>query len=141
MSFIINHFSFFFFEASIFCESLKIIDLLLQLSKHQHLPDLLHALHRIQSFPDLRRFRVPDHHQGCPPGDVDAHCGRDLSDYWLQVVNIYRLGCLQVDNTVQCSPLSLVEECRGSALIGREMLLRQLSYAIKNQLVASKAPY
>ena len=38
----------------------------------------------------------------------------------------------------QCSPLSLVEECRGSALIGPEMLLRQLSYAIKNQLVASK---
>ena len=28
-----------------------------------------------------------------------------------------------------------------STLIGREMLLRQLSYAIKNQLVASKAPY
>ena len=29
----------------------------------------------------------------------------------------------------------------GSALIGPEMLLRQLSYAIKNQLVASKALY
>ena len=43
--------------------------------------------------------------------------------------------------TYQCGPLSLVEECRGSALIGPEMLLRQLSYAIKNQLVASKAPY
>ena len=33
----------------------------------------------------------------------------------------------------------LVEECRGSALIGPEMLLHQLTYAIKNQLVASKA--
>ena len=41
----------------------------------------------------------------------------------------------------QPGPLSLVEECRGSALIGPEMLLRQLTYAIKNQLVASKAPY
>ena len=33
----------------------------------------------------------------------------------------------------QCSPLSLVEECRGSALIGREMMLRQLSYAIRDR--------
>ena len=38
-------------------------------------------------------------------------------------------------------PLSLVEECRGLALIGRECCWRQFSYAIKNQLVASKAPY
>ena len=74
----------------------KVFDLYLQLSKHQHLPDLLHALQRIQSFPDLRRFRVPDDHQGCPPGDVDAPCGPNLSDYWVQVVNIYRLGGLQV---------------------------------------------
>ena len=41
----------------------------------------------------------------------------------------------------QCGPLSLVEECRGLSLIGRECCWRQLSYAIKNQLVASKAPY
>ena len=41
----------------------------------------------------------------------------------------------------QSGPLSLVEECRGLALIGRECCWRQLSYAIKNQLVASKAPY
>ena len=43
--------------------------------------------------------------------------------------------------TEQPGPLSLVEECRGLALIGRECGWRQLSYAIKNQLVASKAPY
>ena len=48
-------------------------------------------------------------------------------------------GRRAVSASRQCSPLSLVEECRGLALIGREMLLRQLSYAIKNQLVASKA--
>ena len=41
----------------------------------------------------------------------------------------------------QPGPLSLVEECRGLALIGRRCCRRQLSYAIKNQLVASKAPY
>ena len=39
----------------------------------------------------------------------------------------------------QGSPLSLVEVRRCSALIGREKLLRQQSYAIENQLVASKA--
>ena len=55
-------------------------------------------------------------------------------------------AAIQVRNSLlaminQPGPLSLVEECRGSALIGPEMLLRQLSYAIKNQLVASKAPY
>ena len=41
---------------------------------------------------------------------------------------------------LQPGPLSLDEECRGFALIGRECCWRQLSYAIKNQLVASKAP-
>ena len=41
----------------------------------------------------------------------------------------------------QCSPLSLVQVQRGYALIGRECWLRQQSYAAKNQLVASKAPY
>ena len=43
----------------------------------------------------------------------------------------------------QCSPLSLVEEHRWFALIGWILiivLLRQTSYAIKNQLKASKAP-
>ena len=43
--------------------------------------------------------------------------------------------------TRQCGPLSLVEECRGLSLIGRECCWRQLSFAIKNQLVASIAPY
>ena len=37
----------------------------------------------------------------------------------------------------QRGPLSLVEECRDLALIGRERCWRQLSYAMKNQLVAS----
>ena len=42
----------------------------------------------------------------------------------------------------QSGPLSLVEECRGSALIGRDLqLLRQLSYAIKNQLRHPKPPF
>ena len=43
---------------------------------------------------------------------------------------------------IQCSPLSLVEVQRGSALIGRELqrvAFSQQSYAIKNQLVATKA--
>ena len=38
----------------------------------------------------------------------------------------------------QTGPLSLVEECRGSSLIGRE--LGQQSYAIKNQLGHQKPP-
>ena len=38
----------------------------------------------------------------------------------------------------QTGPLSLVEECRGSSLIGRE--LGQQSYAIKNQLGHPKPP-
>ena len=42
----------------------------------------------------------------------------------------------------QCGPLSLVEIQRGSALIGRELhSYACVSYAIKNQLVASKAPH
>ena len=65
-----------------------------------------------------------------------------------------RMGCLSwvirqtrsppvgrhTESLHQSGPLSLVEECRGLALIGRECCWRQLSYAIKNQLVASKAP-
>ena len=67
-----------------------------------------------------------------------------LSVRWRdQIINItlisYNLTHLTSPN--QPGPLSLVQECRGSALIHPEMLLRQLSYAIKNQLVASKAPY
>ena len=42
---------------------------------------------------------------------------------------------------IQRGPLSLVEECRGLALIGREMLLRQLSYAIyKEPAQGTKSP-
>ena len=40
----------------------------------------------------------------------------------------------------QPAPLSLVQECLGLALIGRECCWRQLSYAIKNQRGASKIP-
>ena len=48
-----------------------------------------------------------------------------------------------LDYKRQCSPLSLVEECQGSALIGRELhsVATQLSFAIKTQRVPSKAPY
>ena len=45
---------------------------------------------------------------------------------------------LQIVRVNQCSPLSLVEKCRGFALIALVeriiVLLHQLSYAIKNQL-------
>ena len=56
----------------------------------------------------------------------------------LMIVLVPVLGKITVQ---QPGPLSLVEECRGLSLIGRECCWRQLSYAIKNQLVASKAPY
>ena len=46
-----------------------------------------------------------------------------------------------VETLDQCGPLSLVEVQRGSALIGPESCYASVSYAIKNQLVASKAPY
>ena len=65
------------------CESKKYSNLHLQLSEYQHLPDLLHALQRIQPRPDVRRFRVPHHHQGGPPGDVDALSGPAVPDDWV----------------------------------------------------------
>ena len=47
--------------------------------------------------------------------------------------------CIILPLPTQPGPLSLVQDNRG--LVGIMMLLCQLSYAIKNKLVASKATY
>ena len=66
-----------------------------------------------------------------------------LSVRWRdQIINITLISynLTHLTSPHQPGPLSLVQECRGLALIAPEMLLHQLSYAIKNQLVASKSP-
>ena len=55
---------------------------------------------------------------------------------------LLKVGLTSDQYCAQCSPLSLVEGCRGLALIGREdqsVATPALSDAIKNQLKASKA--
>ena len=56
-----------------------------------------------------------------------------LQDEVICQLLLWKIPCLCLVSFEQCSPLSLVERFM--------VVLRQLSYAIKNQLVASKVPY